>query len=113
GVALTLTPAVLAMIGRRIISKRAWAKATQHHAEPGYQAADRAREEKRSSGGWGGMVTRHPWVSLVASIVLLGAVALPASQLRLALPDGGSAPVESQAFKAYDLTRTSFGEGVT
>ncbi|WP_284977754.1 MMPL family transporter [Arthrobacter sp. fls2-241-R2A-200] len=112
-VALTLTPAVLAMIGRRIISKRAWAKATKHHAEPGYQAADRAREEKRSSGGWGGMVTRHPWVSLVASIVLLGAVALPASQLRLALPDGGSEPVESQAFKAYDLTRTSFGEGVT
>ncbi|MCT9871004.1 MMPL family transporter [Paenarthrobacter aurescens] len=112
-VALTLTPAVLALIGRRLISKRAWAKAAKHNAEPGHEAADRERDEKRSSGGWGGMVTRHPWVALVLSVVLLGAVALPASQLRLALPDGGSEPVDSQAFKAYDLTRSSFGEGVT
>lgn len=112
-VALTLTPAVLALIGPRLISKRAWAKAAKHNAEPGHEAADREREEKRSSGGWGGMVTRHPWVALVASIALLGALALPASQLRLALPDGGSEPVDSQAFKAYDLTRSSFGEGVT
>ncbi len=112
-VALTLTPAILALIGRRLISKRAWAKAAKHNAEPDHEAADRALEEKRSSGGWGGLVTRHPWFALVASVVLLGALALPASQLRLALPDGGSEPVDSQAFKAYDLTRSSFGEGMT
>lgn len=112
-VALTLTPAVLALIGRKLISKRAWAKAAKHNAEAGHEAADRALEEKRSSSGWGGLVTRHPWLSLVASVVVLGALALPASQLRLALPDGGSEPVDSQAFKAYDLTRNSFGEGVT
>ncbi|MDQ0101960.1 RND superfamily putative drug exporter [Paenarthrobacter nicotinovorans] len=112
-VALTLTPAVLGLIGRRLISKRAWAKAAKHNAEPGHEAADRELEEKRSSGGWGGLVTRHPWVSLIASVVLLGALALPASQLRLALPDGGSEPVDSQAYKAYDLTRSSFGEGMT
>lgn len=112
-VALTLTPAVLALIGRRLISKRAWAKAATHNAEPGHEAADRELEEKRSSGGWGGLVTRHPWVALIVSFLLLGALALPAAQLRLALPDGGSEPVDSQAFKAYDLTRSSFGEGVT
>ncbi|MFF2843443.1 MMPL family transporter [Paenarthrobacter sp. NPDC057981] len=112
-VALTLTPAVLGLIGRRLISKRAWAKSAKHNAEPGHEAADRERDEKRSSGGWGGLVTRHPWVSLIASVVLLGALALPASQLRLALPDGGSEPVDSQAYKAYDLTRSSFGEGMT
>ncbi|MFJ4285977.1 MMPL family transporter [Paenarthrobacter nicotinovorans] len=112
-VALTLTPAVLGLIGRRLISKRAWAKASKHNAEPGHEAADRERDEKRSSRGWGGLVTRHPWVSLIASVVLLGALALPASQLRLALPDGGSEPVDSQAYKAYDLTRSSFGEGMT
>ncbi|MFJ4227014.1 MMPL family transporter [Paenarthrobacter nicotinovorans] len=112
-VALTLTPAVLGLIGRRLISKRAWAKAASHNAEPGHEAADRERDEKRSSRGWGGLVTRHPWVSLIASVVLLGALALPASQLRLALPDGGSEPVDSQAYKAYDLTRSSFGEGMT
>ena len=112
-VALTLTPAVLSLVGRKLISKRAWAKAEKHNAEPGHESEDRARDEYRSSHGWGGLVTRHPSLALLAGVLLLGIVALPASQLRLALPDGGSEPVESQAFKAYDVTGRSFGEGMT
>ncbi len=112
-VSLTLTPAVLSLVGRKLISKRAWAKAEHHNAEPEHATADRAEDQRRSSRGWGGLVTRHPVISLLAGVVLLGVLALPASQLRLALPDGGSEPVDSQAFKAYDLTRTSFGEGMT
>ncbi|HKU29190.1 MAG TPA: MMPL family transporter [Arthrobacter sp.] len=112
-VSLTLTPAILSLVGRRLISKRAWARAARHNAEPGKASADRVQELRRSSRGWGGLVTRHPVASLLAGTVLLGVLALPASQLRLALPDGGSEPVDSQAFKAYDLTRTSFGEGMT
>ncbi|WP_284763583.1 MMPL family transporter [Arthrobacter sp. efr-133-R2A-63] len=112
-VSLTLTPAVLSLVGRKLISKRAWANAEHHNAEPEHAAADRAEDHRRSSRGWGGLVTRHPVIWLLAGVVLLGVLALPASQLRLALPDGGSEPVDSQAFKAYDLTRTSFGEGMT
>ncbi|QCB98393.1 MMPL family transporter [Arthrobacter sp. PAMC25564] len=112
-VALTLTPALLSLIGRRLISRRAWAKAEKHNAAPGHETQDRAKDERRSSRGWGGLVTRHPVLALIAGVVLLGVVALPASQLRLALPDGGSEPVESQAFKAYDVTGRSFGEGMT
>jgi RND superfamily putative drug exporter len=112
-VSLTLTPAVLSLVGRKLISKRAWAKAELHNAEPDHASADLDEDERRSSRGWGGLVTRHPVVSLLAGVVLLGVLALPASQLRLALPDGGSEPVDSQAFKAYDLTRKSFGEGMT
>lgn len=112
-VALTLTPAVLSLVGRKLVSKRAWAKAERHNAAPGHDAEDRARDEYRSSHGWGGVVTRHPWLSLVAGVVLLGVVALPASQLRLALPDASSEPVASTAFKAYDVTKRSFGEGMT
>jgi RND superfamily putative drug exporter len=112
-VALTLTPAVLSLVGRKLISKRAWAKADLHNAAPGHETEDRARDEYRSSHGWGGVVTRHPWLSLVAGVLLLGVVALPASQLRLALPDASSEPVASQAFKAYDVTKRSFGEGMT
>ncbi|MGO4121501.1 MMPL family transporter [Arthrobacter sp. YAF16] len=112
-VALTLTPAVLSLVGRKLISKRAWAKAERHNAAPGHETEDRARDEYRSSHGWGGVVTRHPWLALVAGVLLLGVVALPASQLRLALPDASSEPVASQAFKAYDVTKRSFGEGMT
>ncbi|MGX5715723.1 MMPL family transporter [Arthrobacter sp. MAHUQ-56] len=112
-VAITLTPAMLSLIGRRIISKRAWAKAEAHNAEPGHEAADDAIDRERSTRGWGGLVTKHPWVALVAGILLLGTLALPATQLQLALPDGGSEPVESEAYQAYDLTARSFGEGVT
>jgi RND superfamily putative drug exporter len=112
-VALTLTPAVLSLVGRKLISKRAWAKAERHNAAPGHESQDRANEEHRSSHGWGGLVTRHPVLALLAGVVLLAVLALPAGQLRLALPDGGSEPVESQAFKAYDVTGRSFGEGMT
>src|SRR6478609_7603931 len=112
-VAITLTPAMLSLIGRRIISRRAWAKSEAHNAEPDHEAADLATERERSTRGWGGLVTKHPWVALVAGILLLGTLALPATQLQLALPDGGSEPVESEAYQAYDLTARSFGEGVT
>jgi RND superfamily putative drug exporter len=104
---------MLSLIGRRIISRRAWAKAEAHNAEPGHEAADLATDRERSTHGWGGLVTKHPWVALVAGVLLLGTLALPATQLQLALPDGGSEPVESEAYQAYDLTARSFGEGVT
>ncbi|MDR7081346.1 RND superfamily putative drug exporter [Arthrobacter ginsengisoli] len=112
-VALTLTPAILSLVGRKLISKRAWAKAEQHNAAPGHETEDRAQDEYRSSHGWGGIVTNHPWLALLAGVALLGVVALPASQLRLALPDASSEPVASQAFQAYDVTKRSFGEGMT
>ncbi|NUP58325.1 MAG: MMPL family transporter, partial [Pseudarthrobacter sp.] len=112
-VAITLTPAMLSLIGRRIVSRRAWAKAKAHNAEPGHEAADDAQDRQRSTRGWGGLVTRHPWLALIAGVLLLGTLALPATRLQLALPDGGSEPVESEAYRAYDLTARSFGEGVT
>ena len=113
-VAITLTPAMLSLIGRRIISKRAWAKA---------DAAQR-RARPRSGRRRQGPRTQHPrlgrpghpasralpsWPALSCWATL----ALPATQLQLALPDGGSEPVESEAYQAYDLTARSFGEGVT
>jgi putative drug exporter of the RND superfamily len=112
-VALTLTPAILSLVGSKLISRRAWSKAERHNAAPGHATEDRAKDEYRSSHGWGGVVTRHPWLALLAGVLLLGVVALPASQLRLALPDASSEPVASQAFQAYDVTKRSFGEGMT
>jgi RND superfamily putative drug exporter len=112
-VAVTLLPAVLGFAGRRIISKRRWAKADAANALTGHEEAEAREDVAKSQRGWGGWVTNHPWLALIASVVLLGALALPAAQLRLALPDGGSEPIDSSAFKAYDATGKYFGQGMT
>ncbi|WP_104091121.1 MMPL family transporter [Arthrobacter sp. GMC3] len=121
-IALTLTPAILSLMGRRVISKRTWAKNEaahlKHDAETaGLSASDRAaadgaKEVKASAKGWGGLVTKHPVISLVTAVLALVIIAIPAAGLRLALPDGGSEPVDSSAYKAYTITGENFGEGM-
>lgn len=108
-IALTLTPAVLSLIGKRIVTQRAWRKAQQH------DTAEEDKHEKKihnpKGAGWGGLVTRHPWLTVLATVVVLGVVAIPAASLRLALPDGGSEPTDSSAFKSYELVKENFGAG--
>ena len=127
-IALTLTPAMLGLIGYRLLSRRARAKAAaagaavaaarhEDYAPPSSTGASStdpsAVEEQRNSGrGWGGLVTRHPVIAVVASVLALGVVAVPAAGLRLALPDGGSEPVDSSAYQAYSITGRNFGEGM-
>lgn len=109
-IALTLTPAMLALIGPRLISQRAWRKNAAHPGEAEAKAERKTHSAKGS--GWGGFVTRHPVATLVASVLLLGVVAIPAASLRLALPDGGSEPVESSAYQAFKTTEENFGAGM-
>ncbi|MGO4384982.1 MMPL family transporter [Specibacter sp. RAF43] len=125
-IALTLTPALLSLLGRRVISRRAWAKnatlraARDAERQPDgttlsaeqLKAADEARDIRHSRRGWGALVTRHPVLAVVAAVAALAIVAIPAADLRLALPDGGSEPVESSAYQAYSLTGENFGEGM-
>lgn len=121
-IALSLTPAILSLMGRRVLSKRTWARnASERKAHDagatglsvGESAArDEAKDVARSARGWGGLVTRHPVTALVTAVLALVVVAIPATGLRLALPDGGSEPVDSSAFKAYSITGATFGEGM-
>ncbi|GAA1343120.1 MMPL family transporter [Arthrobacter roseus] len=102
-VALTLTPALLSLMGPKVLSKRAWRRREQ------FVEAESHETESR---GWGTFVTRFRWPALIATILALGVMAIPATQLRLALPDGSSEPVESTAFKSYSQLGESFGEGI-
>lgn len=121
-IALTLTPAMLSLMGRKVISKKAWAKndaaMAKHNAaleglsDSEKAAADDTADIARSAKGWGAWVTKHPAISLVAAVVALAVIAIPATGLRLALPDGGSEPVASSAFQAYSITGQNFGEGM-
>lgn len=127
-VALTLTPAFLGFIGTRIVSRRVWRRAESRAAES--RAAEDVRTDSRhpapaaetgttpadtsaqKSLPWGRLVTRHPVVMLVLSVLFLGTLAVPAMDLRVGLPDGGSEPVDSTAFQAYEKLGQKFGEGI-
>ncbi len=61
--------------------------------------------------GWVRSVTRYPIVTIVAVVVALGVAAIPAAQLRLALPDAGSHAAGDPARVAYDLVSDRFGPG--
>jgi len=56
-------------------------------------------------------VTRRPWVTIGAVVVLLGLRAVPASGLRLALTDNGFAEKGSQQRETYDAVAAAYGEG--
>ncbi|MCZ1003925.1 hypothetical protein O1M63_47865 [Streptomyces mirabilis] len=51
---------------------------------------------------WFRLVTRRPLLTLVAVVASLGALAWPAHDMRLALPDNGTAPTSSSQRIAFD-----------
>ncbi|GHH44834.1 MMPL family transporter [Streptomyces candidus] len=126
-VALTLLPAALGFAGRRVLP-RAQRKsvaavaaadadatavtdataATDARADAG---ADTEKAKEAFGFRWGRLVAKLRIPLLIVGIVGLGALALPAQDMRLALPDAGTAAVGSSARKAYDLTSEGFGPG--
>jgi RND superfamily putative drug exporter len=56
-------------------------------------------------------VTRRPIVTIAAVLVALGLAAVPALDLRLALPNATSLPADDPARVTYELTGEHFGEG--
>ncbi|WP_329385512.1 MMPL family transporter [Streptomyces sp. NBC_01716] len=101
-VALTLLPALLGFTGTRVANGRLTTRRMR--------AAERGR---RTTMGvrWGRFVTRHPWKTLLASVVGLGVLALPALSLRLTLPDDSMAAPGSTQRMAYDTLSKGFGPG--
>ncbi|RGE20742.1 efflux RND transporter permease subunit [Leucobacter sp. wl10] len=106
-VAVTLTPAVMAMAGTRILPKK-----QRRALEAGVAEQTRAPSRAdRFFGGWVRAVTRRPLVTILSVLVLLGIAAVPALQLRLALPNATSLPADDPARVTYELTGERFGEG--
>nr|WP_249776761.1 MMPL family transporter [Leifsonia sp. C5G2] len=129
-VALTLTPAMLGFAGARLTPGRRAARKAEKAAKaakadgsdapaaaataPAAHTFAHAAKADIPPGffrGWVRTVIRFPIVTVVAVIVALGIAALPALQLRLALPDAGSQPQGAPARVAYDLVSEHFGPG--
>ncbi|MCG7209858.1 MMPL family transporter [Streptomyces arenae] len=110
-IALTMIPALLGYAGKRVRAagekrrgRRDTAPATP--ATPGALARRPGLGER-----WASFVVRRPAAVLLLGVVGLGAVALPASQLELGLPDDGSQPTSTTQRRAYDLLSDGFGPG--
>ncbi|TFH99069.1 MMPL family transporter [Micrococcus lylae] len=105
-VAVTLTPALLALIGPKALNKKERARVEAgelqplHGDKPTRGGAERTR-----------MSTGSAVVTSLAAIVALVVIALPFGSMRLGLPDGGSEPLGSSSERAYTLTGEAFGDG--
>ncbi len=105
-IALTVTPAALSLIGEKILSKKERAELASNKKK---KTAKKAAEPKNAlKPVW---ATRYPWVAVFSIVAVLGIMAIPLSDMRLGLPDGGSEPKYSTAYKAYNLTSDGFGPG--
>ncbi|MBY8880684.1 MMPL family transporter [Streptomyces sp. PLK6-54] len=98
--ALTLLPALMAALGRRLVPK------------PGSRAARTSHPDRATMGTkWVSGVLRHPVRNLIVVTVGLGAMAVPALQLTMALTDDGSNPESTATRQAYDMIGRAFGPG--
>ena len=100
-IALTLLPALLGIIGERICSAKARA---------------RTRTAARSSGRgltnrWVELLVRRPWFAIAGVVVIVGLAAVPAADMDLGMPTGGTAPHDSTSRQSYDAITRGFGEG--
>lgn len=95
-VAITLAPAILGLVGDRLLSRRARATVGQEHAA--------GKPVKRMS-------TLRAVVTTLVSVVALLIIAIPAMSMRLGLPDGSSEPSDSTSYRAFQTVDEQFGEG--
>ena len=94
-VAITLTPALLALAGKRVLPKK------QRDAEPVPVQAELKT-----------MSTGSAILRVVAGVAALAIIALPALSMRLGLPDGSQESADTTQYRAYTVTAEKFGAGV-
>ncbi|MFF3511873.1 MMPL family transporter [Streptomyces sp. NPDC002573] len=97
--ALSLTPALLGVAGRRIDRWRVRPPVD----EPNGTADTWHR--------WAGFVGRRPWAFLVGGVLVLAVLAVPAASMRLGHIDDGADPTGYTDRRAYDLIDDGFGPG--
>ncbi|MFI0964130.1 MMPL family transporter [Streptomyces sp. NPDC021080] len=104
-IALTMVPALLGYVGRRV------QPAGQKSKLLGGGRAAKKQGKPNMGTRWASFVVRRPLAVLLLGVVGLGAAAVPAASLQLGLPDDGSQPVSTTQRRAYDLLSEGFGPG--
>ncbi|MBM2615895.1 MMPL family transporter [Actinoplanes sp. LDG1-06] len=92
--AVTFTPALLSLLGERILSRRARRRAGRHHLVNTPMSTGRAV------------------LTVLGCLAVLLVIAVPALSMRLGLPDGSSEAESSTQYRSYKLIEEKFGAGV-
>ena len=100
-VALTFLPSLLGLLGTRAFAIRI----------PGPKVPDPEDEKPTMGLLWARQIRKRPWLNLIAGVLLLGILAIPAANLRLAMPTDGTAKLGSPQREAYELIDDAFGHG--
>jgi RND superfamily putative drug exporter len=95
--AMTLLPALLGFVGPKINALRLGRRQTD--------------AESRLWHRWATAIMRRPWPALVVSVLILGALALPALHLRLGSSGPSILPPDAGPRVAAEITAEAFGEG--
>jgi RND superfamily putative drug exporter len=103
-VAVTFTPAMMSLVGLKVLSKK---ERAQIGSEQSKVDAVEPKNADRPV-----LSTRKPWLSILVVAIVMGIAAQPLGALRLGLPDGSSEPVTSTQYKSFKLTEAAFGAGV-
>jgi RND superfamily putative drug exporter len=98
-VAVTLLPAFLGLAGTKIDKLRV----------PGIR--EKSSNGTTASGRWARHVSHHPWRFMLASLAVLGILAVPVFGMRLGFADDSNLEPAATERKAYDLLADGFGAG--
>lgn len=111
-VAVTLLPAILGFAGQRLIPKPGSRALRRERAVGGSGSRSAAAAKAVNAAEWWfRLVTGRPLLTVLLVTVALGALAWPARDMRLALPDNGTAPASSSQRIAYDRVSAELGPG--
>jgi putative drug exporter of the RND superfamily len=98
--AVTLLPAILGLLGRRIQALPLVRK-----------LEDGSKRPSRAWDSWSDAIKNHPLIASLAGIAVLVGIAIPALDLYLGAPDYGLLPTDTTERQAYDAISEGFGVG--
>jgi uncharacterized membrane protein YdfJ with MMPL/SSD domain len=101
-IALTLLPAAMGFAGERL---------GRHNRVLDWRPRRRDGARDKASVRWARFITRRPLAVLLVGLTLLLVIAIPATHMKLGLPDDGSKSTATTERKSYDLLTEGFGPG--
>ncbi len=101
-VALTLLPALLGLVGERIVRPK---------ARESYSRKVVDGDDHGIARGWANFVTKNRFVVAIGVVAIAAVAAIPALDMRMGLPSGENYNEGSVQRESYEVTSRAFGEG--